>query len=78
MIATVAGDIGPVFGVDEPIFCEHSGGGAELIDIAADTEDPTSDAKFTITSVGPITGILNATDKAFTNGDIAGGRENVC
>ena len=63
MIRTMAGDVGSIFGVHQPIFSEHPCGRTQLGNFAAHREKPSSDAKFFVSCTNPMPGVFNMPQK---------------
>ena len=59
MIGTVTCNVRSFFGIDQPVFGEDAGRGAELADFATDAENPSRDPKLAIAGVDPEARVLD-------------------
>ena len=72
MVGPMGGDVGAVLRVNEAVFREDAGGGAELADFAADAEDPAGETEFAVAGVDPVAGVFDMAEEAVADDDVAG------
>ena len=77
VIAAVAGDIGPVLGIDEAVLREDTRGGAKPGEVVPEAKDPARDAKFFVADIDPEPRVLDVSEEIIADADIAGRGEDI-